>query len=194
MLWHLILLHRYHQMLWGLGTWCQWPYTWNRRIEHLQFRRKYGLCVITGLQEERCKIEVIVRFFARIEGLRTCGHYEHISSAWPCLQILVVKEVFFFLMLEFGENISRVLVKHEREEYCFESTVSEERTNSLSSAPNSVSSADKQNSVSSLWHTNDTMRGTHWILSQKLSEGPKTHWAQVWSRPLWNRVRPVSDV
>ena len=46
----------------------------------------------------------------------------------------------------------------ERAEYCFESTVPEERY-SLSSAANSVSSA--RNSVSSRLHTNNRLKGTH---------------------------------
>ena len=46
-------------------------------------------------------------------------------------------------------------------EYCFESTVSEKRTHwaSLSLTANSVSFV--KNSVSSLWHTNSRLRGTH---------------------------------
>ena len=39
-----------------------------------------------------------------------------------------------------------------------------------------VSSA--KNSVSSLWHTNNWLRGTHWVLSPELGEGQKTHWAR----------------
>ena len=60
-------------------------------------------------------------------------------------------------------------------EYCFESTVLEERTHWVSAA-NSVSSA--RNSVSSLWHTNNRPKGTHWVRSLELSEPPKTHWVR----------------
>ena len=49
-------------------------------------------------------------------------------------------------------------------EYCFG------RENSLSSAANSVSSA--KNSVSLLWHTNNRLKGTHWVRS------PETQWAE----------------
>ena len=60
----------------------------------------------------------------------------------------------------------------------FESTVSEKRTHwaSLSFGANSVSSA--KNSVSSLWHTNNRLRGTHWVRSPELSETRKTHWVR----------------
>ena len=66
----------------------------------------------------------------------------------------------------------------KRAEYCFKSTVSEERTHwaSLSFGANSVSSA--KNSVSSLWHTTNRLRGAHWVPSPELGEGKKTHWAQ----------------
>ena len=64
----------------------------------------------------------------------------------------------------------------KRAEYCFESTVSEKRTHwaSLSFEANSVSSA--KNSVSSFWHTNNMLKGTHWVRSPELSEPQKTHW------------------
>ena len=55
-------------------------------------------------------------------------------------------------------------------EYCF----GEE--NSLSFTANSVSSA--KGSVSSLWHTNNRLRGTHWARSPELSEPQKTHWVR----------------
>ena len=55
-------------------------------------------------------------------------------------------------------------------EYCFR------RENSLSSAANSVSSA--RNSVSSHLHTNNRLKGTHWVRSPELSEPQKTHWAR----------------
>ena len=63
----------------------------------------------------------------------------------------------------------------KRAEYCFESTVSKKRTHwaSLSSGANSVSPA--KNSVSSFWHTNNRLRGTHWARSPELSEPRKTH-------------------
>ena len=44
---------------------------------------------------------------------------------------------------------------------------------SLSFTANSVSSA--KNSVSSLWHTNNRLRGTHWALSLELGQGQKIH-------------------
>ena len=79
--------------------------------------------------------------------------------------------------------------------YCFESTVSEKRTHwaSLSFTTKSVSSAT--NSVSSLWHINNRLRGTHWVLSSL----PGTQWGKtltefgVWNRTLRNRIRPVSE-
>ena len=40
----------------------------------------------------------------------------------------------------------------------------------------SVSSA--KNLVSSLWHTNNRLRGTHWVRSPELSEPKKTHWVR----------------
>ena len=52
-------------------------------------------------------------------------------------------------------------------------TVSE---NSLSSAANSVSSAI--NSASSLWHTENRLRRTHWVLSPEPCESQQTHWAR----------------
>ena len=66
----------------------------------------------------------------------------------------------------------------KRAEYCFESTVSEKRTHwaSLSFGANSVSSAE--NSVSSRLHTNNRLKGTHWVRSPELSEPRKTHWAR----------------
>ena len=66
----------------------------------------------------------------------------------------------------------------KRAEYCFESTVSDKRTHwaSLSFGANSVSSV--KNSVSSLLHTNNRLRGTHWVRSPELSEGKKTHWVR----------------
>ena len=66
----------------------------------------------------------------------------------------------------------------KRAEYCFESTVSEKRTQwaSLSFGANSVSSA--RNSVSLLWQTNNRLRGTHWVRSPELSEPRKTHWVR----------------
>ena len=59
----------------------------------------------------------------------------------------------------FFYNVS-IFVFRKRAEYCFESTVSVKRTHraSLSFAANLVSSA--KNSVSSLCHTNNRMRGT----------------------------------
>ena len=70
------------------------------------------------------------------------------------------------------------LFLRKRAEYCFESTVSEERTHwaSLILGPNSVSSA--KNSVSSLWHTYNRLRGAHWVLSPELREGKKTQWVR----------------
>ena len=67
----------------------------------------------------------------------------------------------------------------KRAEYCFESTVSEKRTHwaSLSFTANSVSSA--KNSVSSLWHTNNRLRGAHWALSPELGEGQKNSLSSV---------------
>ena len=64
-------------------------------------------------------------------------------------------------------------------QYCFG------RGNSLSSAPKSLSSV--RNSVSSLWHTKNWPRGTHWALSPELGEAKKLtelgvlkpyHWRQ----------------
>ena len=55
-------------------------------------------------------------------------------------------------------------------EYCF----GEE--NSLSSAANSVSSA--RNSVLSRLHTNNRLKGTHWVRSLELNEPKKTHWVR----------------
>ena len=50
----------------------------------------------------------------------------------------------------------------KRAEYCFESTVSDKRTHlaSLTFTAISVSSA-KKNTMRSLWHTNNRLRGTH---------------------------------
>ena len=47
--------------------------------------------------------------------------------------------------------------------------------NSLSFGASSVSSA-KKNSVSSLWHTNNRLKGTHWALSPERGEAQKLHW------------------
>ena len=59
-------------------------------------------------------------------------------------------------------------------EYCF----GEENSLSLTEfGANSVSSA-KKNWVSSLCHTNNRLRGTHWALSLELGEGQKTHWVR----------------
>ena len=71
-----------------------------------------------------------------------------------------------------------IFVLRKRAEYCFESTVSEKRTHwaSLSLGANSVSSA--RHSVSSIWHTNNRLRGAHWVRSPELSEPQKTHWAR----------------
>ena len=70
------------------------------------------------------------------------------------------------------------MVFSKRAEYCFESTVSEKKTHwaSLSFGANSVSSA--KNSVSSFWHTNNRLKGTHWVRSPELSEPQKTHWVR----------------
>ena len=62
-----------------------------------------------------------------------------------------------------------------RAEYCFESTVSEERTYWVLRQTRWVL---RKNSVSSLWHTNNRLKGTHWVLSPELDEGQKTHWAR----------------
>ena len=84
----------------------------------------------------------------------------------------------------------------KRAEYCFESTVSEERTHwaSLSFTANSVSSA--KNSVSSLWHTHNRPRGTHWVRSPELSEPQKTHWVRCLKlyspKPYSTRLRIAS--
>ena len=51
------------------------------------------------------------------------------------------------------------------------------RANSLNSVADSKSSA--RNSESALWHTNNTLNGTHWALSPELGEGQKTHWVTV---------------
>ena len=65
--------------------------------------------------------------------------------------------------------------------------------NSLSSASNSVRPA--KNSVSSLWHTNNGLRGTHLALSPELCEGQsKLTEFGVWNHALQNRIRTVSEV
>ena len=59
--------------------------------------------------------------------------------------------------------------KRKRAEYCVESTVSEKKTKPEPHwvfGANSASSA--RNSVNSLCHTNNGLRGTHWILSRNL--------------------------
>ena len=73
----------------------------------------------------------------------------------------------------------------ERAEYCFERNVSEERTHRV------LRSTAKKNSVSLIWHTNNRLRGTHWVLLvrvKKLTE------FGVWNRTLRNRIRPVSEI
>ena len=76
----------------------------------------------------------------------------------------------------------------KRAEYCFESTVSEKRTHwaSVSFRANSVSSA--KNSVSSLWHTNNRLRGTHWAPSPELGEGKKNSLSSVFETVLSETV------
>ena len=64
--------------------------------------------------------------------------------------------------------------KRKRAE-CFESAVSEERTRWVLRQTRWVL---RKNSVSSLWHANNRLRGTHWVLSPELGEGQKTHWAR----------------
>ena len=83
-----------------------------------------------------------------------------------------------------GHHPKRFMFIRKRAEYCFESTVSEKRTHwaSLSFGANSVSSG--KNSVSSPGHTNNRLRGTHWVLSLELGEGRKTHWVR--------RLKPYS--
>ena len=79
-------------------------------------------------------------------------------------------------------------------EYCFESTVSEKRTHwaSLSSGANSVSSA--KNSVSSLWHTNNRLRGTHWVSSPELNEPQKNSLSSVFETVLSETVFGPSPI
>ena len=60
----------------------------------------------------------------------------------------------------------------KKAESCFKSTVSEQKKNSRSSAPNSVSS-ERNSDIQ-----NNRLKGTHWALSPELREGKKTHW--VW--------------
>ena len=47
--------------------------------------------------------------------------------------------------------------------------------------------------MSSLWHTNNRLRGTHWGLSPNSVRAKKLNWLGVWNRTLRNRIRPVSD-
>ena len=81
-----------------------------------------------------------------------------------------------------GPNIAcfrhTISLNRKRAEYCFESTVSEKRTHwaSLSFGANSVSSA--KNSVSSRLHTNNRLKGTHWVRSPELNEPRITHWVR----------------
>ena len=71
-------------------------------------------------------------------------------------------------------------------EYCF----GEE--NSLSFMANSVSSA--KDSVSSLWHTNNRMRGTHWVRSPELNEPQETRWESCFETVLPETVfSPCSE-
>ena len=77
----------------------------------------------------------------------------------------------------------------ERAEYCFGGE------NLLRSGANSVSSANKKNSVSSPWHTNKRPRGTHWALSPGTRRGQKKLTELgVWNRALRNRIRPISEL
>ena len=80
-------------------------------------------------------------------------------------------------MFREGPSSSHLHIR-KRAEYCFESTVSGTRTHwaSLSFGANSVSSA--KNSVSSRLHTNNRLKGTHWVRSLELSEPRKTHWVR----------------
>ena len=93
--------------------------------------------------------------------------------------LLIAQNPFNCTLSSYGFNVGvRTDLYRKRAEYCFESTVSEERTHwaSLSSAANSVSSAT--NSVSSRLHTNNRLRGTHWARSLKLNKPRKTHWVR----------------
>ena len=67
----------------------------------------------------------------------------------------------------------------KRAENCFKSTVPDKRTHwaSLNFRANSVSSA--KNSVSSLWHTYNRTRGTHWVLSSELGEDQENSLSSV---------------
>ena len=61
------------------------------------------------------------------------------------------------------------------------------RENSLSSAPNLVTSAEK--SVSSLWHTRNRLNGTRSVLYLELSEGPKNSLKPCYLKPCSARLR-----
>ena len=49
-----------------------------------------------------------------------------------------------------------------------------------------------RNSVSSLWHTNNRLNRTYWVLSPELGEGQKLTELGVWNWTLRNRIRPVT--
>ena len=66
----------------------------------------------------------------------------------------------------------------KRAEYCFESSRRRELTEPHWVLRQTRWVLRKKNSVSSLWHTNNRLKGTHWAPSPELGEGQKTHWVR----------------
>ena len=102
--------------------------------------------------------------------------YALVIPPFACHRLSVLNRGLQFAAIRIATGSQ--LFHRKRAEYCSESTFSEKRTHwaSLSSAANSVSSA--RNSVSSCLHTNNRLRGTHWVRFTKLSEPWKTHWVR----------------
>ena len=77
----------------------------------------------------------------------------------------------------------------ERAEYCFESTVSEERTHWVLRQGEFCEKLGEF----ALAHKKNRLRGTHWARSPELGEPKTLTELGVWNRTPRNCIRPVSD-
>ena len=116
---------------------------------------------------EKCRRNIFKLTFFKHVSDRFSDLFSRFSNRFSCRFKSFSGAVSFcrraaLILLGNGRNtVSRVLFREE---------------NSLSFTTNSVSSA--KSSVSSLWHTNNRLRGTDWVLFSEVGEGQKTHWVR----------------